>query len=208
MSFRKEEKLRVASGKIFTLRKWINENQGITIYPTRIVNSIYFDNYEHSMYNHSVEGVTPRKKIRIRTYNKKFDFNQTTKINKEIKITATEGRFKISEIVNDPLKLINFGIYDNNYGLCIPVLNISYQRSYYKIRKIRLTLDEKIIYKRIINKNISELSTFDNYNIVELKYNFDQSSDFVSKNFPFERIRFSKYCRGIEFTKLNYCNEL
>ena len=81
MSFRKEEKLRVASGKIFALRKWINENQGITIYPTRIIYSIYFDNYDHSMYNHSIEGVTPRKKIRIRTYNKKFDFNQTTNVN-------------------------------------------------------------------------------------------------------------------------------
>tara|TARA_Y100000310_G_scaffold317842_1_gene371165 strand:- start:68 stop:688 length:621 start_codon:yes stop_codon:yes gene_type:complete len=206
MSFRIEEKLKVADSKIFQLRDWITKNMGVTLYPSRKINSIYFDNQDYTMYNHSIEGVLPRKKIRLRVYGKEFSPNKS--INKEIKISSVEGKYKISELVQNPSKLLNFGIYDNNYGLCIPVLNVLYERSYYKIKNIRLTIDEKIVYRKIINRKVSEPSTFDRFNIVELKCNSKKSISLLSNNFPFERTRFSKYSRGIEFTRLNYCNEL
>jgi len=206
MSFRIEEKLKVADSKIFQLRDWITKNMGVTLYPSRKINSIYFDNQDYTMYNHSIEGVLPRKKIRLRVYGKEFSPNKS--INKEIKISSVEGKYKISEHVQNPSKLLNFGIYDNNYGLCIPVLNVLYERSYYKIKNIRLTIDEKIVYRKIINRKVSEPSTFDRFNIVELKCNSKKSISLLSNNFPFERTRFSKYSRGIEFTRLNYCNEL
>ena len=206
MSFRIEEKLKVAESKIFQLRDWITKNMGVTLYPSRKINSIYFDNQDYTMYNHSIEGVLPRKKIRLRVYGKEFSPNKS--INKEIKISSVEGKYKISELVQNPSKLLNFGIYDNNYGLCIPVLNVLYERSYYKIKNIRLTIDEKIVYRKIINRKVSEPSTFDRFNIVELKCNSKKSISLLSNNFPFERTRFSKYSRGIEFTRLNYCNEL
>ena len=207
MSFRNEEKLKVASSKIFLLKDWIFENKGITIYPSRRINSIYFDNEDFSMYRQSIEGVLPRKKIRLRTYNSEFLFNRDIKVNKEIKISSVEGRYKISKLEKNSSDLINFGIYERDYGVCNPVINVVYERSYYKVRDIRLTIDEKIFYKKIVGKKISKLSTFDNFSIVELKYTSDQLANQVRENFPFERIRFSKYCRGVEFTKLNYCNE-
>ncbi len=208
MSYRNEEKLRVAAGKIFQLKKWINESGGNILYPSRTVNSIYFDNEDYSMYSQSIEGVTPRKKIRFRIYNNDFFLKMDEKINKEVKITSVEGRFKTSNEVKDPINLMKLGIYDNNYGICFPILNVIYKRSYYLLKDIRLTIDEKITYKKIINGQISKLSTFDNYSIIELKYSNKQLLDTVSKIFPFERIRFSKYCRGVEFLKLNYCNEV
>ena len=208
MSFRREEKLKIASSKIFYLKKWIIENEGKKIFPTRKINSIYFDNLDYSMYNQSIEGVVPRKKIRLRMYDKEFFSNKTNKVNKEIKITSVEGRYKISKPANNSLDLFNLGIFDHDYGLCLPIVNVIYQRSYYKVKNVRLTIDEKIIYKKIIGKKVSELSTFDNYNIVELKYTPNQTQNNVLKNFPFERVRFSKYCRGVEFVRLNYCNEL
>ena len=70
MSFRREEKLKISSSKIFHLKKWIIENEGKKIYPARKINSIYFDNLNYSMYNQSIEGVVPRKKIRLRMYDK------------------------------------------------------------------------------------------------------------------------------------------
>ena len=206
MSFRIEEKLKVADSKIFQLRDWITKNMGVTLYPTRTINSIYFDNQDYTMYNQSIEGVLPRKKIRLRVYGKEFSPNKS--INKETKISSVEGKYKISELAQDPSKLLNFGIYDNSYGLCLPVLNVSYERSYYKIKNIRLTIDKKIVYRKIINRRVSEPSTFDKYNIVELKCNSKKSISLLSNNFPFERTRFSKYSRGIEFTRLNYCNDL
>ena len=206
MSFRNEENLRVASSKIFNLKYWINENLGVLLFPTRTINSIYFDNQDFSMYHHSIEGVLPRKKIRIRNYDQEFIF--TKDANKEIKISSVEGRYKISEKANNPTQIMNLGIFDQNYGLCLPVLNVTYKRSYYKVKNIRLTLDEKITYRKVINRGVSKLSTPDNYNIVELKFNSEKSIDFVRQSFPFERARFSKYCRGIEFLRSNYCNEL
>jgi len=206
MSFRIEEKLKVAESKIFQLRDWITKNMGVTLYSSRTINSIYFDNQDYTMYNQSIEGVLPRKKIRLRVYGKEFSPNKS--INKETKISSVEGKYKISELVQNPSELLNFGIYDNSYGLCTPVLNVLYERSYYKIKNIRLTIDEKIIYRKIANRKISEPSTFDKYNIVELKCNSKKSISLLSNNFPFERTRFSKYTRGIEFTRLNYCNEL
>ena len=206
MSFRNEEKLRVVSSKIFNLKYWINENLGVVLFPTRTINSIYFDNQDFSMYHHSIEGVLPRKKIRLRIYDQEFIF--TKDANKEIKISSVEGRYKTSEKAKNPSQIMNLGIFDQNYGLCLPVLNVTYKRSYYKVKNIRLTLDEKITYRKVINRGVSKLSTPDNYNIVELKFNSEKSIDFVRQSFPFERARFSKYCRGIEFIRSNYCNEL
>ena len=96
MSFRIEEKLKVAESKIFQLRDWITKNMGVTLYPTRTINSIYFDNQDYTMYNQSIEGVLPRKKIRLRVYGKEFSPNKS--INKEIKVSSVEGKYKITEL--------------------------------------------------------------------------------------------------------------
>ena len=201
MSFRKEEKLRIPLHNIFLLKKMIIKNAGKILYPSRTINSIYFDNQKFSMYNQSIEGVVPRKKIRIRIYNK--EFNRHKDIKKEIKITAVEGRHKTSETIKDFSKIMNFGLLDNNYGICLPVINVIYKRSYYLLKNIRITVDENIYYKKIINKQVSKFSIFDSDCIVELKYNSDKFVDFCNKIFPFQRIRFSKYCRGIELAKFN-----
>ncbi len=92
-------------------------------------------------------------------------------------------------------------IWINKYGICLPVLNVAYKRSYFLFKNIRITFDENIYYKKITNKKISTFSTFDSDCIVELKYKTDRSIDFCNKAFPFQRIRFSKYCRGIELVK-------
>jgi hypothetical protein len=44
MSFRCEEKLRISKSKIFELKNWISKNSGEVLFPSRIINSIHFDN--------------------------------------------------------------------------------------------------------------------------------------------------------------------
>ena len=206
MTFRTEKKVRINSSKIYDLTNWIDKNNGFQLHPNRVINSIYFDTGNYSMYSDSMEGVLPRKKIRLRNYNYKFIFDKDVK--KEIKISSVEGRFKTSSIEKKPLIMMRLGYMDQDYGLCSPVINIVYERSYYKVKNIRLTLDQKIIYRRIYNGQISSFSTYDNSNVVELKFSSESLNNSVIKNFPFELSRFSKYCRGIEFIKNNYCNEL
>ena len=48
------------------------------------------------MYNDSIEGLTPRKKIRVRNYPN----TQDNKMYLEIKISSVEGRFKTRKIIN------------------------------------------------------------------------------------------------------------
>jgi hypothetical protein len=208
MSFRIEEKIKINKSKIFKFLKWIKDNKGLKLYPTRIINSLYLDNKDYSMFSHSMEGVTPRKKIRIRTYDNKNFLHEDTIYKKELKITSVEGRFKTSNTYNKSIKDIFFGLNDVDYGMCSPVLNVIYERDYYLVKDIRVTLDKNIIYKKIINKYISNISTLDKFNVVELKYNHKSQANLFNNDFPFERSRYSKYCRGIEFIRSGYCTEL
>ena len=63
------------------LLKWINHNGGRVLYPERIICSRYFDNNNMQIYFNTVEGIIPRKKIRIREYpnsdDKKYYFENT-----------------------------------------------------------------------------------------------------------------------------------
>ena len=70
MSFRTENKYKIAYNKISQLYNWIKESNGIKFYPDRKVHSVYFDNDKFQSYHNSIEGVVPRKKIRFRYYNK------------------------------------------------------------------------------------------------------------------------------------------
>mgnify|MGYP002003742846 CR=1 FL=1 len=209
MSFRREIKSTLNKSKLSTLTRWIFDNNGKVLFPERIVNSIYFDNKNLNMFYDSVEGILPRKKIRLRIYKS----NNTIKYFKdqgalEYKISSVEGRFKISKNSFDKNK--NKPIYflrDKDYGICNPVLKVAYLRTYYRIKGIRLTIDKSIQYNKINFSKILPNTIKDNLNVVELKYSNKNDDTNVLNSFPFQFNRFSKYCRGIEFTKKKYCDE-
>ena len=69
MSFRIEEKINIRKENLYKFYEWLNSHSGHKIYPNRKIFSIYFDNQNLNMYHDSIEGIIPRKKIRIRTYN-------------------------------------------------------------------------------------------------------------------------------------------
>ena len=144
------------------------------------------------MFNDSIEGIVPRKKIRIRNYpdseDKKFYF--------EIKNSSVEGRFKTRKIIIE--KELNekktLGILDNQYGVCYPKLYVQYKREYSIIGNIRISIDRDIQYKDYK----TNLQFNDDKIIVELKTSIDKNLDELIKDFPMERIRFSKYCFAVQ----------
>ena len=73
MSFRNEEKLHLSKSKIFLFKDFLYKKKAKKIFDTRKINSIYFDNKNFDMYNHSIEGLVPRKKIRLRYYNENIN---------------------------------------------------------------------------------------------------------------------------------------
>lgn len=144
MSFRKEEKIKIHKNQLLELLYWIEDNGGVELHHPRIVSSTYFDNDKMSMYQESEEGSLPRKKIRVRSYHKNEHVQQSCSM--EIKTSSIEGRFKINSNDFDLKKIMRMGVLDADYGICKPVVRVTYQRSYYQIHNVRLTIDQNIEY--------------------------------------------------------------
>ena len=189
MSLRIEEKLRIEKKNLYILRKWLSLKNFKKLYPKRIVTSLYFDNQDLQMYHDSIEGIVPRKKIRIRYYNNVLD-----KIYLEKKINSIEGRFKVSNKISK-IKMNQYckkGYTDKNYGVCNEKIKINYEREYFYDGKIRITIDSKIgfqKYNSYFHFKSSEI-------VAEIKTDFNFDRNFLN-DLPFDKTRFSKYCNGI-----------
>tara|TARA_B110000008_G_C16782987_1_gene489470 strand:- start:226 stop:819 length:594 start_codon:yes stop_codon:yes gene_type:complete len=192
MPFRIEEKLYIKKDAVLDFKKLINKKSAKEIYKPRIVESLYFENSNLQMYKDSVEGVAPRKKIRIRNYPEQ----KNNEYNLEIKISSVEGRFKSKRklTTEDLLNHKKFGILDNQYGICLPKIKINYFREYYQLDDVRITIDNSISYRKYLNNYTYD----DRETIIELKTKINKNLDELTKDFPIQRIRFSKYCNGIE----------
>ena len=90
MSFRKEKKIRLTNSDLSKSLNSLFDLGMSPLYPSRLINSCYFDTQNMDIFSDSEEGVLPRSKIRVRWY------GETLKFNKEIKISSIEGRFKTS----------------------------------------------------------------------------------------------------------------
>ena len=191
MSFRKEIKFNLNKANLKKFLIWIEKEGAEKLRNKRIISSIYFDNDKFSMYHDSVEGIIPRKKIRIRNYNEKSDFLF------EKKISSQEGRFKTSKKIFRYDKIIKSGYLDNQYGLCRPKIKITYERSYFAFKSFRITLDQNIDYLKFEKEPNSKFIYKDTEFVVEIKGK-NVNQDFLDNYFPFTSIRFSKYCRGID----------
>ena len=197
MSFRVEEKILVNENDNFLVKKFLKLNSAKKLYNSRVVKSLYFDNNSFDMFQNSEEGIVPRKKIRIRSYPK---FNN--KFFLEIKISSVEGRFKKSNEISDTqcLELIKNGIFDKQYGHCKPKIYVKYLREYYVMKNTRITYDKDIEYLNVQQRILGK----ENSRVLELKPNKDKNTDELFLDFPFSRIRYSKYCFGIN--KFQYRN--
>ena len=148
LSFRVEEKLFIEKKNLLDFKKFLSEKFAKKIYEPRIIESLYFDNHNLQTYHDSVEGLVPRKKIRLRTYPNNNDEN----LYLEIKHSSIEGRFKTRKKINNKEfeEKISSGIFDNNYGLCTPKLYVKYKREYLFIKDFRISIDTDITYRNFI----------------------------------------------------------
>lgn len=150
------------------------------IFPSRKISSIYYENINFDMYRDSIEGVVPRKKIRIR---EKFG-----NLYLEEKIQIRDGKYKISKKINNYPDVI----HDQSYGIIKKICKISYNRSYLGNGKIRLTLDSDLKFENLINRNVSNMN---NNIILEYKIlnDFSLSENYISSHKELNSFKFSKY---------------
>lgn len=192
MSFRKEKKFMLTRSELKLFKFSLLEKGMKVLYPKRIIKSCYFDTKNLNMFHDSEEGILPRKKIRYRWY------NSIQEVNKEIKISSIEGRYKKTYFVgNIELSELNqTKIYDRDYGAIYPYIFIKYSREYYLYKKLRFTFDTNIEYEKI-DSDISSKSTDQNC-VMEIKASSTINDDYLEKIMFKQTERFSKYCRGIK----------
>tara|TARA_B100000700_G_C14992807_1_gene832178 strand:- start:67 stop:660 length:594 start_codon:yes stop_codon:yes gene_type:complete len=192
MSFRKEKKYRLTYSDIAEVQKLLFKNGMKRLYPPRSVNSCYFDSEDLLFYHDSEEGVLPRKKVRIRWYNDNND------LNKEVKISSLEGRFKVSKKFDRIKKiddLFNLTLFDSTYGKLIPILLVTYERFYFTLNNVRITFDKNISYTNIKSKTHQLVN--DDECVMEVKVPINCSDDYIDKIISQPTSRFSKYSRGL-----------
>ena len=195
MSYRVEDKIPVTKYDRFILHKELKNKGMRKLFPDRYISSVYFDNRDFKIYQDSIEGLLPRKKFRIRNYNKinKYSF--------EKKISSVEGRFKTSKQINKEeydRKILN-GYLDSQYGLVKPLIIISYTRMYFQYNKLRITIDSDIEFCEFVNTKKNFKS---DKNVIETKSLNLNDRDLINILIPFEKKRFSKYTEGIESLNL------
>jgi len=189
MSFRNEEKIITTFYQQSILLNEFIKLGGSLLYPKRSITSVYFDTNNFQMFNDSEESILPRKKIRIRHYDGDIDNSYL-----EVKISSPEGKFKQSQKIDKNLKkkYLTRGYVDRKYGYCKPVIRISYDRVYYKLDKMRITLDNNIKYEHYYSKN----SILEKMSVVELKSISNKELIKIDELLPLSRQRFSKYSRA------------
>ena len=190
MSFRIENKYELSITKLSEFYTFLRDNSAKEIYPKRLIKSIYFDNQDFSSYRESVEGVVPKKKIRIRNYP-----DSSVNFNLEIKINSIEGRFKTTKNNINYNKILKNGYHDCDYGLCYPIVEVSYFRNYFSIFNLRVTLDTSISYRQYNKKKVIP---YQETAIMEIKSDNLDNLNYIEKKIHFPKTRFSKYCNAVE----------
>ncbi len=194
-----EQKLEISKHHYLDLLKWINHNGGKILYPERIICSRYFDNNNMQMYFDTVEGIVPRKKIRIRTYGSDDFISSNNQYSLEIKMTTEYSRFKKTNSNINLESLLKVGYIDNLYGICNELIDISYVREYFLVKNIRVTIDKEIKYRLInLNSNFKKLFFKDQSYVFEIKADINTNLSYLLNNFDFPRSRFSKYERALD----------
>ena len=197
MSFRKEKKFRLTFSDQKKMKNSLISLGMNILFPSRNINSAYFDTDHLDMFTDSEEGILPRKKIRVRWYdNEKI-------LKKETKVSSIEGRYKLSEIFISNNFLNNFKstLLDCNYGLIRPILIVSYSREYFLLNNLRITFDNNINYRDLRSTIYKPL--FDEECVVEIKTPKNISDDYIESIIKHSTSRFSKYSRGLLKTSKN-----
>ena len=155
-----------------------------------MITSIYYDTKNIKYFNDSEEGIIPRRKVRIRSYDNQISSNL------EVKETMVDYRkkFVFKNIDNSHINyhLKKNLIYDENLT---PIIKVVYLRKYYMCTFGRVTYDHNLRYFDLNSGKFSPIVS--NKKILELKNeNVDLKNKFIENCF-LKNIRFSKYCDGV-----------
>ena len=211
ISFRNEKKILFFENEQFII-KFLKVNGFKEIFKERLVNSIYFDDYNLTNLLETIDGEKYRSKIRLRWYGKIKDINNNPNLEEKIKVNTknykifypiklkkVKNKINIKEIHNEIQGQLNKNKFISlKIKNTLPTSFVSYQRSYFAKSKLRVTIDKDLKFKKFIgDRYLSENENFEKkkFLILEFKFN-DESYDlikFLSSQIPNRFTKFSKY---------------
>ena len=162
----------------------------------RKVNSIYFDNNYQSLID-NLEGVSDRKKLRIRWYgeeNKFKSFFVEKKIKKNFLSSKIRNYVNLNKYINVGNDLELKKIFNKHIKLeHEPIVSIHYKRIYLisSLFPVRATIDFDLFSRKFIgDKLLSQKNLYDKI-ILEIKYNI-MLDEIVRQNLLNLNLRFEK----------------
>ena len=185
------------------------------IFEPRYINNVYLDDNSLSLFSKNIDGIYDRVKFRIRWYGDLGTEIKHPVLELKIKkgLLGYKKHYRLNQFNLDYInqnKYFKRIISDDNLPDSIkeflefmnPKLINRYKRCYYisnNFPEIRLTLDNKIKYYNPNNIYNKTSHVKENYNIIELKYDFgqDQNIEFVCEHLKLRLSKFSKYVNGI-----------
>tara|TARA_Y100001970_G_C14244719_1_gene867313 strand:- start:2929 stop:3528 length:600 start_codon:yes stop_codon:yes gene_type:complete len=185
---RKEYKFIFSNNQINQIFSQFNSKLKI-LHPQRTIESIYLDTIDFELYKKSIFLDVDKFKVRYRKYPDSSD------IYFEAKHNTKNGKFKekiLSELNSfDEIKNVLYRGYHLEKSLVV-----SYLRSYYFFRNLRITIDQNLSFKGTKNRLQNNFEQKYDKNIVEYKL-LNEDSD-IEKYFLSNPVKFSKYDYGIE----------
>lgn len=201
-------------------RSWIRAHSGAfaVSYPPRIVNNLYMDTHDMQWLDESVEGLSQRRKVRLRWYG-----DQTGKVAAafEVKRKHDRANWKLRHPVAEPLELTAGGTWPGIVSRSleslpgwiraeigadlVPVLVNRYRREYYEDRsgKLRITIDsDQDVYDQRLSArpNLMRRAPRRDSVVIEVKGPLDEWERIkeVAAELPVRVTRNSKYALGYE----------
>jgi len=176
-------------------------------FPLRKVNNVYFDDYDFTSLNENIDGLSVRKKHRIRWYGNAFNISdKTIEIKLKNEFLNTKENFlvpsqKLKSLMDIPIfykELMNLVLESDNlnlFNLMVskrPTLFNTYERMYFEdpINNVRITIDDRLEYFSPITK----MKYKEKFIIIEAKYNNEQKFQNNFNNLSLTR--YSKYVKG------------
>ena len=168
----------------------------------RQVNSIYFDDENYTSIKQNIDGISEKKKYRLRWYGDfKIITNPTFEIKSKKGFEVSKKNFDLPEMSN--LNLLDYNdvekielLINNNFNFknkLFPILTTHYLRSYFisSNKLVRSTVDRNLksllLYK---NRNLNIIKEYEDI-ILEFKYDLNLD-EYVRSNLGNISSRFSK----------------
>lgn len=187
------------------------------IYKKRQINNIYLDTIDLKTYFDNVYGNTRRIKVRIRWYGDTFGAVKKPVLELKIKngLAGKKLSFPLNPFILDETfdqETLKAALDHSELPLWVveklsgyyPSLLNSYLRKYFISfdKKIRVTIDEKMMYYSIGRRNNSFIKKYEEKKavIVEMKYDLENAfiATDISQRFPMRMTKSSKYVNGID----------